>query len=167
MTGQESSAASRRVPCRSTNVWRWYFALGLALALAGCEINEEAVSTNPDVSGTPSDPPAPPPPPPAPPPPPTPPPPPVTQQAAFEATLYPLLIDTANFCVNCHAAGQDPTFAAADPTVAYNAIVSQQKVNLSNPELSRVYLRPKDERHNCGGDVSCDRIAADAWSAHC
>ena len=44
-------------------------------------------------------------------------------------------------------------------TTAYNAITSQQKVNLSNPPLSRVYVRPKNERHNCGGDAECDRVA--------
>ena len=85
----------------------------------------------------------------------------MTEQALFEATLYPLLVDTANFCVSCHGNGQDPTFASPDPTTAYNAIVSQQKVNLANPELSRVYLRPRDDRHNCGGVMECDRIAAD------
>jgi len=30
-----------------------------------------------------------------------------------------------------------------------------------NPALSRIYLRPQDDRHNCGGDASCDTIAAD------
>ncbi|MGI9237159.1 MAG: LamG-like jellyroll fold domain-containing protein, partial [Woeseiaceae bacterium] len=39
-------------------------------------------------------------------------------------------------------------------------IIGQQKVNLTNPELSRVYLRPNVDRHNCGGDASCDQIAA-------
>ena len=65
----------------------------------------------------------------------------MTEQALFEATLYPLLVDSANFCVSCHGNTQDPTFASPDPTIAYNAIVSQQKVDLANPELSRVYLR--------------------------
>lgn len=74
--------------------------------------------------------------------------------------MYPLLIEPLNFCVGCHGNVQGPVFASADPTAAYNAIISQQKVNLSNPELSRVYLRPKDDRHNCGGDASCDQIAA-------
>ncbi len=83
----------------------------------------------------------------------------------FEATLYPLVRDQNNFCVGCHETGQDPTFASADATIAYNAVVTQQKVNLGNPELSRIYLRPKNDRHNCGGDVVCDRIAADFLAA--
>jgi len=73
--------------------------------------------------------------------------------------------DATNFCVNCHGANQDPRFAVVDIDTAYNAIVSQQKVNLNNPELSRVYLRPKDDRHNCGGIAECDRIAADFLAA--
>ena len=83
----------------------------------------------------------------------------------FEATLYPLLVDAANFCVSCHGSTQDPTFASADATIAYNAIVSQQKVDLMNPELSRVYLRPSEDRHNCGGITECDRVAADFLAA--
>ena len=71
-----------------------------------------------------------------------PPPPPPTDVAAFEQTLYPLLRSTANFCVGCHGATQIPTFAVGDVMTAYNVITTQQKVNLTNPELSRVYLRP-------------------------
>jgi hypothetical protein len=43
---------------------------------------------------------------------------------------------------------------------AYNVITTQQKVNLVNPDLSRVYLRPAVDRHNCGANSSCDAIAA-------
>jgi len=137
-----------------TRALRWLLIIAIVIAIAGCVRSEESVAGSTNTGGTPSDPP------PAPPPPPPPAPPPVTEQSVFEATLYPLLIEPANFCVGCHAAIQEPTFAAADPTDAYNAIVSQQKVNLMNPELSRVYLRPKDDRHNCGGDMNCDLIAA-------
>jgi hypothetical protein len=80
--------------------------------------------------------------------------------AAFQATLHPALRDPANFCVGCHGATQIPTFAVADVMTAYNVITTQQKVNLGNPELSRVYLRPSVDRHNCGADVNCDAIAA-------
>ena len=86
--------------------------------------------------------------------------PPTSDVAAFEATLYPLLRSTANFCVGCHGATQIPTFAVADVMTAYNVITTQQKVNLANPELSRVYLRPAVDRHNCGANASCDAIAA-------
>ena len=127
----------------------------ISFTISACESNEESVAAGPPVSN---------PPPPTTPPPPTPPPPtppPVdTDQEIFEATLYPLLTAQANFCVNCHGVSQDPQFSVADATVAYTAITSQQKVNLSSPTISRVYVRPKDERHNCGGDASCDQIAA-------
>jgi len=92
-------------------------------------------------------------------------PPSATDQEIFEARLYPLLVNPLNFCVGCHGMAQDPTFAVADATIAYNALVSQQKVNLINPGLSRIYLRPQDDRHNCGGVTSCDRIAADFLAA--
>ncbi|MBT8435724.1 MAG: hypothetical protein KJN95_13710, partial [Gammaproteobacteria bacterium] len=88
-----------------------------------------------------------------------------SDQEIFEARLYPLLVDPLNFCVGCHGVTQDPTFAAADATTAYNALISQQKVNLVNPALSRIYLRPQDDRHNCGGAASCNRVAADFLAA--
>jgi hypothetical protein len=134
----------------------WLGIAALALTLSACEVNEEAVTPedpgNPPTGGNP--------PPPSPPPPPS-----ATDQQKFEATLYPHLTDTDNFCVGCHGVSQDPRFADGNPTVAYGAITSQQKVNLANPTLSRVYVRPFSERHNCGGDASCDRIAADFLAA--
>ena len=144
---------------------KWLGVVAMAFTLSACEINEEAVSAAPggDTSGTGGDPTGGggnPPPPPPPPPPPTP-----TGQAIFEATLHPLLIDSNNFCVTCHGNAQAPLFAVTDAAIAYNAITSQQKVNLMNPELSRIYVRPKDERHNCGGDASCDQIAASFLAA--
>lgn len=136
----------------------WLGIMALAVVLSSCEINEEAVDAAAD---SPTDPPAtggmPPPPPP--------PPPSASDQQKFEATLYPHLTDSDNFCVSCHGVSQDPLFAASDPSTAYDAITSQQKVNLTNPMLSRVYVRPASERHNCGGNDSCDRIAADFLAA--
>lgn len=89
-----------------------------------------------------------------------PPTPPMSDVAAFQATLHPLLRQTGNFCVGCHGVTQIPTFADADVMTAYNVITTQQKVNLDSPELSRVYLRPAVDRHNCGAAASCDAIAA-------
>jgi Concanavalin A-like lectin/glucanases superfamily len=88
-------------------------------------------------------------------------PPALADQVLFEQTLYPLLTDPNNFCVGCHGLAQIPTFAVSDVTAAYNQVVSQQKVDLVNPGLSRIYLRPAVDRHNCGGVDTCDRIAAD------
>lgn len=160
MNPREMMSSGWRVSRQSKSALRWLLIVALAIVVTGCGKSEESLSGSPPTSGDPGDPP---PAPPAPPPPP-PPPPPVTEQSAFEATLYPLLIEPTNFCVGCHSTVQEPMFAAADPTAAYNAIVSQQKVNLMNPELSRVYLRPRDDRHNCGGDMNCDLIA-DAFLA--
>lgn len=130
--------------------------------LSACEVNEEAVQAGAPSGGNPGGGGSPPPPTP---PPPSEPPPSSTDQQIFAATLHPELTDVANNCAGCHGATQDPLFAVADVTTAYNAITSQQKVNLSNPALSRIYVRPKNERHNCGGDAECDRIAADFLAA--
>ena len=134
---------------------RWSCITALAFTLSACEINEEPLAAADQTAGTSG----------GGTPPPPPPPPSATDQAIFESTLYPLLVDANNFCVGCHGATRDPLFAVADASVAYNAVVSQQKVNLVNPALSRIYLRPFEDRHNCGGDVSCDRIAADFLTA--
>ena len=91
--------------------------------------------------------------------------PPPNDQQIFEATLYPHLVDPQNRCVDCHGVTQEPTFSVSDSTIAYNAITSQQKVNLNDPAASRVYLRPAVDRHNCGGDAICDRIAGDFLAA--
>jgi len=76
-----------------------------------------------------------------------------------------LLKDAANNCVTCHGVAQSPTFAVDDVATAYNEITTQQKVDLNNPEFSRVYLRPFEDRHNCGGETECDRIAVDFLAA--
>jgi hypothetical protein len=156
------------------------FGVVIAAALAGCVRDEEGLmgdtaGTGGDGTGTPEPPGGSPPATPGTPPSdgtPTPVDPntPTTQPAAsdvaaFEQTLYPLLRSSANFCVGCHGAQQIPTFAVADVMTSFNVITTQQKVNLANPDLSRVYLRPAVDRHNCGGDATCDRIAADFLAA--
>jgi hypothetical protein len=59
--------------------------------------------------------------------------------------------------VRCHASSaatqQQPFFADADPEAAYAAIRS--KVNLDNPEASRLVVRLRDEFHNCWGSTGC------------
>ncbi len=155
MVARDFMSSSSRVRFALASVSRWVYIMALALTLSACQINEEPLAAAGEPGGTSG----------GTPPPPPPPPPSATDQAIFEATLYPLLVDANNFCVSCHGATQDPTFAVADAAVAYAAVVSQQKVNLTNPALSRIYLRPFEDRHNCGGDVSCDRIAADFLAA--
>ena len=176
----------------STHAFNWLLAVAFAVVLSGCVREEETLAGGDDNSaadpgpgssdpgntggggtggggtgGTPPPPDDPPDdmmPPPVDPDPPMDPPPP-TDQAIFEQTLYPHLTDANNFCVGCHGATQIPTFAVDDPASAYSVIITQQKVDLNNPEMSRVYLRASVDRHNCGGDAVCDRIAADFLAA--
>jgi mono/diheme cytochrome c family protein len=75
-----------------------------------------------------------------------------------DSDLYKLVRNagTAN-CVRCHSSSsatqQQPFFADADIDVAYAAIKS--KINLDNPDQSRVVVRLKDEFHNCWGSAGC------------
>lgn len=165
VTQQNQISSSRWVELQIRDVLRWLCIILLAFSLSACEINEESASSSDDPGGSGSVPPPGSPPPPGTPPPPPPPAPGPTDQAIFEATLYPHLTNQTNFCVTCHGVTQAPTFAVTDATTSYNAIVTEQKVNLNTPAVSRVYLRPKDDRHNCGGDIECDRIAADFLTA--
>ena len=78
---------------------------------------------------------------------------------AFAASsLYALVRNqaTAN-CVRCHSSSaptqQQPFFADADPDAAYAAIKS--KINLDNPDTSRLVVRLRDEFHNCWGSAGC------------
>jgi hypothetical protein len=88
--------------------------------------------------------------------------------AEFKASL--LWLDPGNpdmskgvlrhYCAKCHASTattpQSPFFASNDPDEAYAAV--KPKINLDTPELSRLYVRLKEESHNCWTD--CDTSAA-------
>ena len=111
----------------------------------------------------------PPPPPPAPaPPPPTMPP--ANDQQLFATTVHPIM--RANNCVQCHS---DPTPLGltpilplmADETVetAYNQVVSNQKVSLTNPANSRLVVKTREDNHNCGGAVACEAFATEMQAA--
>jgi hypothetical protein len=86
--------------------------------------------------------------------------------ADFAASdLYKLVRNagTAN-CMRCHSSSsatqQQPFFADADPDIAYAAI--KPKVNLDNPDQSRLVVRLRDESHNCwsaGGTLTCAQNA--------
>lgn len=167
---------------RACTMMRWICILLTVFAIAGCVRSEDAVDAddlnNVPVNGenpapgtppgdTPVDnpPPVDEPPPEDEMPPPVDPDPPVdepelTDVQVFEQTLFPVLRDPNNFCAGCHGSVQVPLFAVAEVMDAYNALVSQQKVDLQNPANSRIYLRAAEDRHNCGGADSCDLIAA-------
>ncbi|MGI9259873.1 MAG: LamG domain-containing protein [Gammaproteobacteria bacterium] len=176
----QTNLRSRRRGPRPT-VGLFVFCMAVAFVLSGCVRTEDGAGLDGTLSATTTTTTAPPdiivPPPDDSVPPPVDPdppidPPPVTDIAAFQQFLHPILTDPNNFCAGCHGAAQVPTFAVADVDLAYNVIVSQQKVDLDNPDLSRLYVRPAVERHNCGGDAICDAIAADilagiqAWAAN-
>ena len=79
--------------------------------------------------------------------------------AAFEATVYPVLV--AN-CAGCHssesATAQQPYFADPDVGTAYDA--AKPKINLDTPANSRMVIRLRSEFHNCwSGDCSADAQA--------
>ena len=72
--------------------------------------------------------------------------------------LYALVRNTGTAnCVRCHSSSsatqQQPFFADADPDIAYAAI--KAKVNLDNPDQSRLVVRLRDEFHNCWGSAGC------------
>ena len=110
----------------------------------------------------------------APPPPPAPAPaptmPPASDQQIFADTVFPIM--RANNCVQCHS---DPTPLGltpilplmADETVetAYNQVVNNQKVSLSNPANSRLVLKTRVDNHNCGGAVACEAFAVEMQAA--
>lgn len=61
------------------------------------------------------------------------------------------------YCSGCHssqsAASQQPYFAEADVSVAFDAV--KPKMNLDNPADSRLVIRLRAEFHNCWQGVSC------------
>ena len=81
-----------------------------------------------------------------------------SSMAAFEETVYPL---TRQYCASCHASGQQPLHASSSMETAHNALLSQYKVNFTDPDRSRMVMKLRDESHNCWGSCSA---AADQMS---
>jgi len=75
--------------------------------------------------------------------------------ATFASTVYPLLTE---YCSRCHVSSanspQSPYFASADVNEAYAAV--QSKIDLDNPDDSRLVIRLLDEFHNCWSDCSAN-----------
>jgi Concanavalin A-like lectin/glucanases superfamily len=63
-----------------------------------------------------------------------------------------------NFCAGCHTSDaptpQQPYFAAADFAVSYAAV--QPKIDLNTTTRSRLFLRLRDEHHNCWTDCAAN-----------
>lgn len=75
----------------------------------------------------------------------------MTSLKAFTQTVYPL---TRSHCVACHGASQTPKHASSDVNEAFNAVINNSKVDLSNPANSRLVLKLKNENHNCWGNCA-------------
>ncbi len=80
----------------------------------------------------------------------------------FTSTVYPLL---TSYCADCHADSssipQSPFIASSDVDVSYAA--SRGRIDLDNPQYSRLVLRLGSEFHNCWSD--CDDNAAEMLAA--
>lgn len=70
---------------------------------------------------------------------------------AFAQTLHPI---TKQRCVACHGSFQQPLHAVSNAQQAHDAIINAFKVNFTNPSSSRMYLKLKDEAHNCWSDCT-------------
>ncbi len=72
---------------------------------------------------------------------------------AFSSTVHPIL---KNRCGTCHgdSEGQSPFFAKSAYDEAWSVLWNSAKMNVYRPEESRLYLRLKNESHNCWGDCS-------------
>lgn len=73
---------------------------------------------------------------------------------AFETTVYPILRE---YCAECHEGGPGSPFIA-HPTVrtAYDAVVGQGKVRLSNPMGSRLVTKLVSLNHHCWSNCQQD-----------
>lgn len=83
---------------------------------------------------------------------------------SFENTVYKYVRE--NKCVSCHGDSKvaPPYFATADVESSWKVmLLDAKKVRLDNPEASRVFLRLRDDHHNCSGD--CANSAKDMLSA--
>jgi hypothetical protein len=86
---------------------------------------------------------------------------------AFQATLYPLLTGESN-CAFCHGDSNiaKPTFASVSAELSHENLLATQKVDLSAPERSRLYLRLVEDKHNCwSGSAECDADGAQMLAA--
>ena len=88
---------------------------------------------------------------------------------AFKETVYPL-VKSMN-CVDCHGDSKkyQPYYAVSDVSQAWDTILNDsKKVNLDDPEASRMYLRLKIDHHNClkeATDLNCDEEASTMLTA--
>lgn len=76
------------------------------------------------------------------------------------ASLHGLL---NTYCAGCHVSSsrtpQSPFFAENDATKAYEELKGAQKIDLDNPQNSRIVVRLREESHNCWTPGNCESNA--------
>ncbi len=84
---------------------------------------------------------------------------------AFEATVYPIV---RQYCAECHGLNQSPLFAQTSVSGSYQALTSQGKVNLANPDASRIVVKLVSFAHHCWSNCAADgatmSAAIQAWA---
>jgi hypothetical protein len=72
-------------------------------------------------------------------------------------------------CAGCHVSSsrtpQTPFFADSDATRAYEELKGAQKIDLDNPDKSRIVVRLREESHNCWTPADCDSDAQELEDA--
>lgn len=81
--------------------------------------------------------------------------------AAFQLKTYPLL---TGWCGRCHGAAYAPYFAQGDAKKAHDDLIQSSKVDLKNPDRSRIYVKMTKEQHNCP-TARCEDSGAELLSA--
>lgn len=79
---------------------------------------------------------------------------------AFQQTVYPISRSSAYTCVSCHM-NVSPRHSSDNTLTAHDAALTV--VDFNNPANSRIVLKLKNERHNCG--VNCDQMATQYQNA--
>jgi hypothetical protein len=69
--------------------------------------------------------------------------------AAFQQTVYPIV---RNYCASCHSTGVQPFFASTSVQNSHDALINNQKVDLTTPANSALVLRLSVDRHFCWSD---------------
>jgi hypothetical protein len=84
-----------------------------------------------------------------------------TDPGQFATTVHPLL---RQYCSTCHAPSaaspQSPFFASNDVAEAYAA--ARVKINLDQPQASRLVVRLRSELHNCWSDCTANSAEMEA-----
>ncbi len=72
-------------------------------------------------------------------------------------------------CAGCHVSSsrtpQTPYFAESDATKAYEELKGAQKIDLDNPDKSRIVVRLREEQHNCWTPANCGSDAQELEDA--